>query len=121
MLQRELAKANQELSDHERILNNLYSQKSESFHFANTALMGSFAEEFRQLQDIRIEKQKEAVKQAHSQVENVRIRLIQKDRDLKMMEKIKEKRAAEYYLGQEKLEQLHADDLSTSKVARRKK
>jgi len=118
MLQRELAEAYQDLSRNERILKELYSQKSESFSYTKSTNMGSLADEFRSLQDIRITRQKEAVKQAHSQVENIRNRLIEKDRELKMIEKIKDRRVAEFFLEQEKLQQLEVDDISSSRFAR---
>jgi len=118
MLQRELSEKYQKLGEQEIILKNLFLKRSESFSFAQTAGIGVLSEEFRKWQDIRIEKQKEIIKQAHGQVENVRIRLIEKDRELKMLERLKSKRSEDFYKERERLEQIEIDDTTSSKKAR---
>jgi flagellar export protein FliJ len=118
MLNQELAQAYQSLHQQETILKNLFLQKSQSFSYAKTVNMGSFAEDFRSLQDIRIEKQKELVKQAHRQVESIRILLIEKDRELKMIEKLKTKKAEVFFKEQERAEQREVDDQMASKRTR---
>jgi flagellar protein FliJ len=112
-IQKELALSYQGLWLEEKNLDSLYETKNQSFIFSKTVSMGSWSDEFRYLQDIRIERQKELVKQAYTQVEKVRNLLIEKDRELKMLEKIKEKKQEEFFYEMEKKDQNEQDDRSS--------
>lgn len=119
LIQRDLALQYQYLKEQEKKLEDLYKQKSASYAVCDNQTISQVSEEFRKLQDIRIEAQKKRVDQAYGQVENVRIRLIEKDRELKMIEKLKNKKSQEFYSEVDRLEQIEMDDRSSIAKIRR--
>lgn len=69
-------------------------------------------------QEVRIQRQKEQIKEQASLVENLREILRQKAIDYKIMEELREKKKKEFFEEQEKLEQKEIDDLNSMRFQR---
>lgn len=69
-------------------------------------------------QDIRIEKQKERVKECSSLVENLREILRQKAIEYKIIEELREKQLSEFKIDQRKRDQKRTDDMNLMRFRR---
>jgi flagellar protein FliJ len=74
--------------------------------------------EFLKGQDIRMERQKEKIKECESLVEKLREILRQKAIDYKIIEELKEKRFKEFKVERNKLEQKRVDDINLMRFRR---
>lgn len=75
-------------------------------------------DEFIKGQDIRMERQKERIRECESLVENLREILRQKAIDYKIIEELREKRFKEFKIERSKLEQKRTDDLNLMRFGR---
>ncbi len=76
------------------------------------------SDEFIKGQDIRMERQREKIRECESLVENLREILRQKAIDYKIIEEFKERRFQEYKVERRKLEQKRVDDLNIMRFRR---
>lgn len=113
---------------HEAIqeLEAMKDSKSQAFHRRHSVEVEGGAatpaltqiQEFLAGQDIRIARQKEKIQKIETEVERLREILREKAIDLKIIEKLKEKRLAEFKEEQTRREEKQADDQTTTRFGR---
>lgn len=122
-IKKNLAEALLEEKKNADFLDHLQSDRSKSFGFRNQVIsdksqsseLANYTEDFIRGQDIRIERQKKAVQVYKQKVENIRNLLIEKDKELKILERLKEIKHEEYVKYQSAEEIKELDDMTSSR------
>ena len=119
-IQKEMQEAQKILSQCEERLEQLRQQRSESFKVRSQhlSLASAFDEQLPGYQ-IKMEKVQREIQQALLKVEIIRKRLIDKDQEIKIIEKMKEKKQHHYLNEMEKEEAKELDDFSSQAVIRK--
>jgi flagellar FliJ protein len=126
LAQRDFQEAHSELLKHQEILNGLLeavtNARNTAFHHQSEGGKASpvlvQVHDFLKGQDIRIERQKERVKECESRVENLREILRQQAIDYKIIEELKDRQLVDFKIDQRKLEQKRSDDLNLMRFRR---
>lgn len=117
--QRDLAECLSQLKKSEKVLIDLQSQKTNSFVIRSQDLsLVSIMDEFLKGQNIKIEKQKNIIKQDQDRVEKARKSLIDKDQEVKILEKMFELKMNEFKEKEKLNEQNETQEWVTSNFKR---